>query len=68
MANQDHEVSNETDDSIASKFIDAMAPGYQAEFDPAEAERAGAFIEDALSEEDAAESDADLIDATVPEE
>jgi hypothetical protein len=33
-----------------------MTPGYQAEFDPEEAERAGAFVEDALSEQDATES------------
>ncbi len=54
-------------DSISSKLTDAMTPGYQAEFDPEEAERAGAFVEDAISEQDAAESGADLIDATVPE-
>ncbi|MEW7976250.1 MAG: hypothetical protein AB2814_01990, partial [Candidatus Sedimenticola endophacoides] len=59
------EANNE--DSISSKLTDAMTPGYQAEFDPEEAERAGAFVEDAISEQDASESDADLIDATVPE-
>ncbi len=32
----------------------------------AEAEQAGAFVEDALSEQDAAESDIDLVDATAP--
>ncbi|MER2518431.1 MAG: protein TraD, partial [Candidatus Accumulibacter phosphatis] len=31
-----------------------------------EAEQAGAFVEDALSEQDAAESDIDLVDATAP--
>lgn len=51
---------------FSSKLTDAMTPGYQAEFDPEEAERAGAFVEDAISEQDASESDADLIDATVP--
>jgi hypothetical protein len=30
-----------------------LTPGFQAEFDPAEAEAAGAFVEDALSESDA---------------
>ncbi|WP_294043207.1 conjugal transfer protein TraD [Thiolapillus sp.] len=54
-------------DSISSKLTDALTPGYQAEFDPEEAERAGAFVEDAISEQDASESGADLIDATVPE-
>ena len=43
-----------------------MIPGYQAEFDPDEAEQAGAFVEDALSEQDAAESDVDLVEATAP--
>ena len=52
-------------DAIRDKLIDAMAPGYQAEFDPIEAERAGAFEEDALSEADALESASDLWDARV---
>lgn len=50
--------------ALREKLLDAMTPGYQAEFDPDEAEQAGAFIEDALSEQDAAESDIDLVDAT----
>lgn len=57
------------DDGTASaveKLDDALNPGYQAEFDPDEAEQAGAFVEDALSERDAAESDIDLVDATAP--
>lgn len=53
-------------EALREKLDDAMTPGYQTEFDPDEAEIVGAFVEDALSEEDAAESDADLIDATVP--
>jgi len=52
--------------AVREKLADAMTPGFQAEFDPEEAERAGAFVEDALSEADAAESDADLVDAAVP--
>ncbi len=51
---------------LREKLADAMTPGFQAEFDPEEAERAGAFVEDALSEADAAESDADLVNAAVP--
>lgn len=43
-------------DLAASKLDDAMAPGFQAEFSPDEAEAAGAFAEDALSEADAFES------------
>jgi len=47
---------------VHEKLTDAMTPGYQAEFDPEEAERAGAFVEDALSEQDATESAADAAD------
>ena len=50
--------------ALREKLLDAMTPGYQAEFDPDEAEQAGAFVEDALSEQDAAESDSDLVDPT----
>jgi hypothetical protein len=49
-------------DALRDKLIDAQTPGYQAEFDPEEAERAGAFVEDALSEEDAAASHIDQTD------
>lgn len=42
--------------SVLAKLADADTPGYQAEFDPAEAEAAGAFREDALSEADALDS------------
>ena len=42
--------------ALHEKLIDAQTPGYQAEFDPDEAEHAGAFVEDALSEEDAIDS------------
>jgi hypothetical protein len=50
-------------DVVTEKLQDALTPGYQAEFDPEEADQAGAFFEDALSEQDAMESDADLMDA-----
>lgn len=53
------------DAALRAKLDDAMTPGYHVEFDPDEAERVGAFVEDALSEEEAAESGADLVDATV---
>jgi hypothetical protein len=46
----------ETDDVIREKLIDALIPGYQAEFSPNEADKAGAFLEDALSEADALSS------------
>ena len=41
---------------IEVKFLDAATPGFEAEFSLDEAEEAGAFREDALSEEDAKES------------
>ena len=49
-------------DVLAEKLTDAMVPGAIVEFDPEEAERAGAFVEDALSESDALESDIDLLE------
>ena len=54
------------DAAFFEKLADAQIPGYQAEFDPDEAERAGAFVEDAMSEQDALESQIDLIDSAVP--
>lgn len=49
-------------EALLEKLADASTPGYQVEFDPEEAERAGAFIEDALSEQAAMESSVDLLD------
>ena len=56
------------DEALKEKLTDAMTPGFQAEFDPDEAERCGAFVEEALSEEDAAESDVDLVDGVAAHE
>ena len=44
---------------IQEKLLDAEISGFQAEFDPLEAERLGAFTEDALSEQDALDSTID---------
>lgn len=52
-------------DNLNEKLIDPLVPGHQVEFEPEEAEKAGAFVEDALSEEDAMESDEGLKDATI---
>ena len=41
---------------IQEKLLDAEIPGFQAEFDPLEAERLGASKEDAWSEEVARDS------------
>ncbi|MDR8093143.1 hypothetical protein KPB05_37435 [Burkholderia gladioli] len=43
-------------DATIEKLDDALTPGFVAEFAPAEADRAGAFREDALGERDAFES------------
>lgn len=50
--------------ALREKLTDILTPGYEAEFDPDEAEQAGAFGEDALSQQDAAESCLDLVDAS----
>ncbi|GAB2881020.1 hypothetical protein GCM10027277_57630 [Pseudoduganella ginsengisoli] len=47
-------------DALVEKLADAMTPGFVAECDPIEAERAGAFAEDAMSEADALASSIDL--------
>lgn len=57
------------DDVVIEKMADAMTPDFEVEFTPEEAERAGAFSEDALSESDAAESTKDsshVSDAAAP--
>jgi hypothetical protein len=46
--------------ALREKLIDTMTPGFQAEFSPLEADLAGAFVEDALSEYEALESAIDL--------
>ena len=46
---------------IAEKLIDMETPGFEAEFDPLEAERLGAFREDALTEQDALDSTIDQL-------
>jgi hypothetical protein len=56
-----HEFIAEDAASARAKLADAMVPGYEAEFDPAEAEAAGAFAEDALSEADAIASTEDSV-------
>lgn len=48
---------------IHDKLVDAQTPGFQAECDPDEAERLGAFVEDAISEADATDRDIDLEEA-----
>ncbi len=52
---------------IQEKQLDAEIPGFQAEFDPLEAERLGAFKEDALTEQDALDSTIDYVVEVVDE-
>jgi len=47
------------DEVLTEKLIDAEVPGFEATFDPDEAERLGIFEEDALSEDEAKESSMD---------
>lgn len=48
-------------DAVAQeKLMDLMIPGHEAEFSPEEADFAGVFLEDAVSESDARESIIDL--------
>lgn len=53
-------------DVVNEKLADAQVPGFKAEFDALEAERVGAFHEDALSELEAAASLDDQQDDLVP--
>ena len=49
-------------ETLNEKLTDAeTTPGFEVEFDPEEAEQAGAFQEDALSEADALESSVDWV-------
>lgn len=52
--------------ALREKLVDALTPGYVVEMDPDEADRAGAFVEDALSEAEASASTDDLLDALEP--
>ena len=52
--------------TLREKMRDAEVPGFRAEFGPDEAEMAGAFVEDALSEHAAAENDTELIEIIKP--
>lgn len=47
---------------VHDKLEDAQTPGLQVECDPDEAIRLGAFVEDAISENDAIISSIDLVD------
>jgi hypothetical protein len=59
MINQEENREVTPEEMIEQKLREAEIPGCEVEFDPDEAERI-AFKEDALSDEDARESVADL--------
>lgn len=52
--------------TLLEKLNDALTPGFQAEFNPDEADKAGAFAEDALSEADATDSAYDYPASAAP--
>jgi hypothetical protein len=55
------EIENPIDSDVTLlKLADAANPGFIVDVDPDEAELLGAFVEDALSEQDALEGGADL--------
>jgi hypothetical protein len=59
-------IDDDQDGAARAKLADAMLPGYPVEFDPAEAERAGAFTEDAIGEADALASSPDAFLPVLP--
>lgn len=58
----DKEDSKDLREIVETKLRDAMTPGFVAEFDPDEADFAGAFVEDSMTEVDAFESAFDIDD------
>ena len=46
---------------LQEKLADAEIPGAQIEFDPDEAEKVGAFVEDSLSEQDIVEASTQVV-------
>jgi hypothetical protein len=56
-----HQNPNDTDIAL-QKLADANNPGYIVDVDPDEADLLGAFVEDALTEQDAMAGSVDLLD------
>ena len=52
-------MNNDQLETLNEKLADVMTPGFEAEFDPDEADKAGCFNEDAIGDRDAAESSND---------
>jgi|LNAP01.1.fsa_nt_gb hypothetical protein len=66
QAEKEFDAESASAELLNEKMADARLPRYQAEFDAEEAERAGAFQEDALDESAAVESGDDLNDDLEP--
>lgn len=47
-------------EALQAKLRDTQIPGYLVPFDPEEAEQLGAFVEDAMTEAEAADSSTDI--------
>ena len=53
-------------ETVREKMIKVLTPGQKAEFSLSQAQQAGVFDEDALSEKDVEESEEGLVDGCVP--
>lgn len=61
MEKESMDKPNELRKIVNEKLNDAQTPGANVEFDPEEADLAGAFEEDSISEQDALESNIDQV-------
>ena len=60
MSNDIETVSVSINDVLAAKIDSALTPGVAVDFTPEQAETAGAFVEDALSADDALNASDDI--------
>ncbi len=61
MEKETMEKPKELREIVIEKLDDAQTPGANVEFDPEEADFAGAFEEDSMTEQDALESNIDQV-------
>ena len=61
MEKETMEKPKELREIVIEKLDDAQTPGANVEFDPEEADLAGAFEEDSMNEQDALESNIDQV-------
>lgn len=62
--NTETENQNDTDITL-QKLADANIPGFIVDVDPDEADLLGAFVEDALTEQDAMDGGVDLVEVDI---